>query len=114
MGEFDGSRVVVAGAGSGFGRAPTELTGRSGAWVLELSRTGASPQGATRISADARDDAQVSAPLERADRIDHLVFTASAPEGTPRVSELGSDALLSITDAAAAVHPIHQQQMRTQ
>ena len=95
MAELDGSRVVVVGASSGIGRAVAELAGRSGARVLGLSRTGASPEGTTGISADAREDAQVSAALARTDRIDHLVFTASAPGGSPRVSELGTDALLS-------------------
>jgi NAD(P)-dependent dehydrogenase (short-subunit alcohol dehydrogenase family) len=70
--EFDGSRVVAVGASSGIGRAVAELAGRSGAPVLGLSRTGASPEGA----------------MARTDRIDHLVFTASAPGESPRVSEL--------------------------
>jgi NAD(P)-dependent dehydrogenase (short-subunit alcohol dehydrogenase family) len=95
MAELDGSRVVVVGGSSGIGRAVAELAGRSGARVLALSRTGGSPDGATGVSADARDDAQVSAALARIDRIDHLVFTASTPQGSPPVSELGSDALLS-------------------
>ena len=93
MAELDGSRVVVVGASSGIGRAVAELAGRSGARVLGLSRTGASPEGATGISADARDDTQVSAALARIDRIDHLVFTAGAPQGSPRVSEIDGDAL---------------------
>jgi NAD(P)-dependent dehydrogenase (short-subunit alcohol dehydrogenase family) len=95
MAELDGSRVVVVGAGSGIGRAVAELAGRSGARVLGLSRTGNGPEGATAISADARDDEQVAAALARIDWIDHLVFTAWAPQGSPRLSELGSDALLS-------------------
>jgi len=95
MAELDGSCVVVVGASSGIGRAVAELAGRSGARVLGLSRTGAGPEGTTGVSADARDDAQVTAALARLDRIDHLVFTASTPQGSPRVSELGGDALLS-------------------
>jgi NAD(P)-dependent dehydrogenase (short-subunit alcohol dehydrogenase family) len=95
MTELDGSRVVVVGASSGIGRAVAELAGRSGARVLGLSRTGSGPEGATGISADARDDGQVSAALAKIDRIDHLVFTAWAPQGSPRLSELGGDALLS-------------------
>jgi NAD(P)-dependent dehydrogenase (short-subunit alcohol dehydrogenase family) len=95
MAELDGSRVVVVGASSGIGRAVAELAGRSGARVLGLSRTGSGPEGATAISADARDDDQVAAALARIDWIDHLVFTAWAPQGSPRLSELGSDALLS-------------------
>jgi NAD(P)-dependent dehydrogenase (short-subunit alcohol dehydrogenase family) len=96
MAELDGSRVVVVGASSGIGRAVAELAGRSGARVLGLSRTGSGPEGATGISADARDDGQVSAALAKLDRIDHLVFTAAGPQqGSPRLSELGGDALLS-------------------
>ena len=95
MADLGGSRVVVVGASSGIGRAVAELAGRSGARVLALSRTGASPEGGTGVSADARDDAQVSAALARIDRVDHLVFTACAAQGSPRVAELGSDALLS-------------------
>jgi NAD(P)-dependent dehydrogenase (short-subunit alcohol dehydrogenase family) len=95
MAELDGTRVVVVGASSGIGRAVAELAGRSGARVLGLSRTGASPEGGIGVSADARDDGQVSAALARIDRVDHLVFTACAAQGSPRLAELGSDALLS-------------------
>src|SRR5215470_1607108 len=95
MAELDGSSVVVVGGSSGIGRAVAELAGRSGARVLALSRTGGSPEGATGVSADARDDAQVSAALARIDRVDHLVFTASAASGSPRLAELGSEALLA-------------------
>jgi len=95
MVELDGSRVVVVGASSGIGHAVAELAGRSGARVVGLSRTGSGPEGATVIAADARNDDQVSAALARIDWIDHLVFTAGAPQGSPRVSELGVDALLS-------------------
>ena len=95
MAELDGSRVVVVGASSGIGRAVAELAGRSGARVFGLSRAGSGPEGATVISADARDDRQVAAALARIDWIDHLVFTAWATAGSPPLSELDRDTLLS-------------------
>jgi len=93
MAALDGSRVVVVGASSGIGWAVAELAGRGGARVLGLSRSGSGPAGATGISMDARDEDSVAAALTRIDRIDHLVFTASAPGGSPRISELTADAL---------------------
>jgi len=95
MTELDGSRVVVVGASSGIGWAVAEMAGRCGAQVLALSRTGSGPDGSTGIPVDARDDDSVASALGRIDWIDHLVFTAWASQGSPRVPDLTTDALRS-------------------
>ena len=95
MVELDGSRVVVVGGSSGIGWAVAEMAGHRGARVFGLSRAGSGPAGAIGISMDAREDGSVAAALTRIEWIDHLVFTAWAPQGSPPVTELAGDALRS-------------------
>lgn len=100
MAEFDGSRVVV-GANPGIGRPVAELAARSGAWVLGLSRTGASPPGS---HGDLRRPGRRSGVRGVANALKHL-------NAFERLTILNADVL---DTAAATVRPFYQQTKSTQ
>jgi NAD(P)-dependent dehydrogenase (short-subunit alcohol dehydrogenase family) len=87
--QFDGRHVVVLGGTSGIGRAVAQAARVAGARVTVLGRD-------TEIPCDLTDPASVTRAFERTGPIDHLVLTAGARVGSPRLEQL-TDAELALT-----------------
>ncbi|OHX11628.1 SDR family oxidoreductase [Chromobacterium sphagni] len=79
--------VAVLGGGSGIGRAVAEEAAAAGALVFVLGRSLAVSGPWQALRADVTDIASLSAAFAEIGRIDHLVLTAGARVGSPRLEE---------------------------
>jgi NAD(P)-dependent dehydrogenase (short-subunit alcohol dehydrogenase family) len=86
---LDGRHVVVLGGTSGIGRAVADAAQSAGARVTVLGR-------GTEIPCDVTDADSVDRAFARISSIDHLVLTAGARVGSPRLDQL-TDAELALT-----------------
>ena len=94
MGELESKVALITGAGSGMGRASTEVFVREGAQVLAVDVTGAEEETAMSLGdavvpfrCDVRDEAQVeaafAAALETFGRVDIACNVAGIADGMP-------------------------------
>jgi NAD(P)-dependent dehydrogenase (short-subunit alcohol dehydrogenase family) len=92
VGQLDGKRILITGAGSGIGRAAARLIRERGAHVVLLGRNADALRetlpDVEHLTADHADDAAVAAALDRCGALDGLFlnagqFVAGTVESTP-------------------------------
>jgi NAD(P)-dependent dehydrogenase (short-subunit alcohol dehydrogenase family) len=89
---LEGQTVVVIGGSRSIGYAVAELACKNGASVIAISRSGSAPAGVRGVAAHVADPAVLTAALQSAGVIDHLVHTASTPVGAPPLASLDEKA----------------------
>ncbi|GAB3252305.1 SDR family oxidoreductase [Chitinimonas naiadis] len=81
-------RVVVIGGTSGIGRAVALAAREQGAEVIVLGRSAQAGKGLLGVVADIADPARLKAAFAEIGQVDHLVITAGARVGSPKLPEL--------------------------
>jgi NAD(P)-dependent dehydrogenase (short-subunit alcohol dehydrogenase family) len=86
-------QVVVIGGTSGIGRAVAQEAAARGAVVTVIGRSAKASGGIQAAVADVTDSAALTQAFAAIGKIDHLVLTAGARVGSPKLTELTRDEL---------------------
>ena len=86
---YDGKRVVVAGAATGMGNTVARLVHDAGAEVVAMDRAPIDLEGVTIIGLDLADKASIAAAVaECGGRVDALFSCAGVADGTPGIERI--------------------------